>query len=327
MLFSDLGATVVRIERAQASAQTTPQPLLARGREWVYLDLKRPEDVAQAMAQVVRADVLIEGFRPGVMERLGLGPAECLASNERLIYGRCTGWGQTGPLAQRAGHDINYIALTGALAAIGTPASGPLPPLNLVGDFGGGAMLLAVGVLAALFERTRSARGQIVDAAMVDGASLLMTMIHELKRDGQWQPAQGANLLDGGAPFYRCYRCADGKWLAVGAIEMAFRIILADIVGVPALKQADADDPARWADIGAQMAAAIALKSRDEWMELLEPVDACCSPVLSIDEAPFHPHNRSRNGFALVDGHWMPAAAPRFSRVQETVGRNSIGLQ
>jgi len=321
MLLADLGADVLRIERKPgAGARPTaglfdPKiDILNRNRRGVAFDLKQPQAIAAVLRLVEGADALIEGFRPGVMERLGLGPEVCLARNPRLVYGRMTGWGQSGPLAHAAGHDINYLSLSGALHAIGEPGRKPVVPLNLVADGGGGAMLLALGVLAGLLEARGSGRGQVVDAAMTDGCALLMSMMYTLKAMGQWQQRRGSNLLDGGAHFYDTYPCRDGKWLSIGAIEPQFYALLLEKTGI--------DDPAfqaqwdreRWPELRAKLARVIARRSRDEWCAVFEGSDACVAPVLDMDEAPHHPHNVARATFSEVGGVMQPAAAPRFSR-------------
>ena len=321
MLLADLGAEVLRIERkASASGRPTADlfdpkiDILNRSRRVVALDLKKPEAIETALRLVAGADVLVEGFRPGVMERLGLGPEVCLARNPRLIFGRMTGWGQSGTLADTAGHDINYLSLSGALHAIGEPGRKPVVPLNLVADCGGGAMLLALGVLAALVEARGSGRGQVVDAAMTDGAATLMTMMYTLKAMGQWTQERGSNLLDGGAHFYDTYRCSDGKWLSVGAIEPQFYALLLDKAGIadPAFRAQW--DRAQWPVLKEKLAAVLLTKTRDEWCAVFAGSDACVAPVLDMDEAPSHPHNRSRNTFIEVNGVTQPAPAPRFSR-------------
>jgi alpha-methylacyl-CoA racemase len=290
----------------------------------VAVDLKRPRGVAVALRLLQGADALIEGYRPGVMERLGLGPDVCLARNPRLVYGRMTGWGQTGPLAHAAGHDINYIALSGALHAIGAPGQ-PYPPLNLVGDFGGGAMLLAWGMLAALWEARRSGEGQVVDAAMTDGAALLMAMMYGVKAGGLWSNDRGANLLDGGAPFYGVYACADGKHLAVGPIEPQFYRLFLEKAGITDPNLANQYDLAAWPQQREKLAAILRTRTRDEWCRLLEGSDACVSPVLDFDEAPQHPHNVARATFVVVDDVLQPAPAPRFSRTPGAI-RNAPPL-
>ena len=292
MLLADLGAEVLAVDRPAPDRPAWPA-LLARGRRRVAVDLKHPEGPGVVLDLVAAADALVEGFRPGVAERLGIGPDACLARNPRLVYGRVTGWGQEGPLAGSAGHDIDYIALAGALHPVGPADGPPVPPLNLLGDFGGGGMLFALGVVAALLEAGRSGRGQVVDAAMVDGAALLTTQLHELLAAGLWTDRRGANLLDGAAPFYAVYETADARHLAVGALEPQFYAELLERVG---------------------LAARFRTKTRDEWCRLLEGTDACVAPVLSLLEAPAHPHNRSRSTFIPVGGVTQPAPAPRFSR-------------
>jgi len=321
MILADLGAEVVRIERRSApgarpaAALFDPEiDILKRSRRVVTLDLKKPEGLAAARQLVAGADALIEGFRPGVMERLGLGPDECLAANPRLVYGRMTGWGQSGPLAHAAGHDINYLSLSGALHAIGEAGGKPVVPLNLVADCGGGAMLLAVGVLAALLEARGSGRGQVVDAAMTDGSALLMTMMYTLKAMGDWTQTRGSNLLDGGAHFYDTYRCLDGKYLSVGPIEPQFYALFLDKAGIVDPDFALQWERARWPELKTRLATHLQTRMRDDWCHLLEGTDACVAPVLDMDEAPEHPHNRARETFIDIDGVIQPAPAPRFSR-------------
>ena len=319
MLLSDLGATVLRIDRLGApsagQAMFAPeQDILQRGRQVLALDLKSAEGRAAALRLVSEADVLIEGFRPGVMERLGLGPEACLAANPRLVYGRVTGWGQHGPLAQTAGHDLNYLALTGALHAIGRREGGPVPPLNLVADFGGGAMFLAVGVLAALQQARSSGQGQVVDAAMTDGVAVLQAMSLTLHAMGAWTEQRQSNLLDGGAPRYDTYRCVDGEYVAVGAIEPQFYQLLLQGLGLaddPVMQQPD--DRARWPQQRERLTAAFLTRTRDEWVRQFGVSDACVSPVLSMTEAAAHPHNQARGTFVTHRGVLQPAAAPRFS--------------
>jgi alpha-methylacyl-CoA racemase len=281
MVLADLGADVVRLDRAEGPAGSR-QDFLGRGRRSVGLDLKRPEAVAAALRLIEGADALIEGFRPGVMERLGLGPDACLARNPRLVYGRMTGWGQEGPLAQSAGHDINYIALTGALWSIGRPGERPVPPLNLVGDYGGGGMLLAVGVLAALLEAKGSGRGQVVDAAMVDGAALLMAPIYAMMARGRWGPERGANYLDGAAVFYDTYECADGRWLAVGPIEPQFWAEMLRLLSLDPARFERRMEPAHWPALKEELAAAFRARTRDDWVGVFEGTDACVCAVLSM---------------------------------------------
>lgn len=320
MLLADLGAEVLRIERKTSGSRPTAElfdpalDILNRNRRVVALDLKRPEAIETVLRLIEGADALIEGFRPGVMERLGLGPEVCLARNPRLVYGRMTGWGQSGAFAHAAGHDINYLSLSGALHAIGEPGRKPVVPLNLVADGGGGAMLLALGVLAGLLEARGSGRGQVVDAAMTDGAALLMSMMYTLKAMGQWQQQRGSNLLDGGAHFYDTYQCRDGRWISVGAIEPQFYALLLEKTGITDPDFQQQWDRSRWPRLKEKLAAVIAQRTRDEWCAVFDGTDACVAPVLDMEEAPRHPHNRSRNTFTEVAGVVQPAAAPRFSR-------------
>jgi alpha-methylacyl-CoA racemase len=311
MLFADLGAAVIRIDRLTPSGLGVDMParfgLLARSRPSVAIDMKHPEGVALALDLVSKADALIEGFRPGTMERLGLGPDVALEHNPRLVYGRMTGWGQTGPLAQAAGHDLNYLALTGALAAIGRKGSKPTPPLNLAADFGGGALYLAFGVACAMLEAQRSGRGQVVDAAMTEGAASLMTMFYGLYAAGLQRLERGTNLLDSGSAIYDTYECADGKFISVAAIELKFRKELFELLGMPYTTD---DGP----EVKARLERAFKMRSRDEWCALLEGSDACFAPVLTMEEAPHHPHNIARGSFVEVDGVIQPGPAPRFSR-------------
>ena len=318
MLLADLGAEVIRVDRPQRnpgiSAENARFDVPARGRRSLAIDLRHPEAAEAVLQLVQQADVLIEGFRPGVMERLGLGPEVCQTRQPRLIYGRMTGWGQHGPLSNAAGHDINYLALTGVLHAVGRAGEPPVPPLNLAADYGGGAMFLALGILAALQERQRSGQGQVVDAAMTDGAALLGTLFHGLKAAGQWSNQRGENLLDGGAHFYDTYACADGKYVSVGAIEPQFYAELLERCGIadPAFKEQL--DPGRWPILKNRLADVFRTRTRAEWCDLLEGSDACFAPVLDWDEAPRHPHNQARATFITVDGITQPAPAPRFSR-------------
>jgi alpha-methylacyl-CoA racemase len=313
MLLTDLGAEVLAVERPASGPPGWPV-LFARGRRRVAVDLKHPEGPGLVLDLVAAADALVEGFRPGVAERLGIGPDECLARNPRLVYGRVTGWGQEGPLARAAGHDIDYIALAGALHPVGPADGPPVPPLNLVGDFGGGGMLLALGVVAALLEAGRSGRGQVVDAAMVDGAALLTTQVHELLAAGLWNDRRGANLLDGSAPFYAVYETADGRHLAVGALEPRFYAELLERVGLGGEDLPAQLDRDGWPVLRERLAAQFRTRTRDEWCRLLEGSDACVAPVLSLVEAPTHPHNQARGTFVDVGGVVQPAPAPRFSR-------------
>ncbi len=323
MLLADLGADVIRIDRPGEPALPVPLPpeadLLRRGRPSVGLDLKHPDGLATALALVERADVLLEGYRPGVAERLGLGPDDCLARNPRLVYGRMTGWGQDGPLAQAAGHDIGYVALTGALHAIGRAGGPPQVPVNLVGDFGGGALYLVVGVLAALLEARTSGRGQVVDAAIVDGTAHLSSLVVGLVSAGLWSDRRGTNLLDTGAPFYDVYETSDGGWLAVGPLEPAF---YAELLRLLDLTDSAPDrlDPSEWPALRALLADTFRTRTRDEWAALLEGTDACVAPVLSYAEAPAHPHLAARGTYVEHHGVVQPAPAPRFSRTPAVLG-------
>lgn len=314
MWLADHGAQVIRITRPGARHVLGLQrDVLDRGRDWIELDLKSDAGRATAHALITRADALIEGMRPGVMERLGLGPGD-FAGNPALVYGRMTGWGQAGPLAHSAGHDITYLAITGALHAIG-PADHPLPPLNLLGDFAGGSMYLVAGMLAAILQARATGQGQVVDAAISDGVVHLMAMISGLRAAGLWADRRAANLLDGAAPYYTVYACADGRHLAVGAIEPQFWAELLARLGIEASQLPYRADPTNWPAIRRVLAAVIATRSRDDWASLLEGTDACAAPVLSLDEAPQHPHNRARRTFA--NGQPMPA--PRFSAHSATL--------
>lgn len=316
MVLADLGAEVVRVDRVDQlvgdHTRSTRHDLHNRGKLSIGVDLKQTGGVEVVLRLVDRADVLIEGFRPGVAERLGIGPDVCLERNPRLVYGRMTGWGQDGPLAGRAGHDIDYIAVSGALHGIG-PQRTPLPPLNLVGDFGGGGMLLAVGVLAAVLSAGGTGVGQVVDAAMVDGSALLTTSLHGLIAEGMWTAERQANLLDGGAPFYSVYETSDGGHIAVGALEPQFYSALLEALGIPEESLPERGDRAEWPRIREILAARFLEDTRDGWAERLTDLDACVVPVLSALEAPFHPHNRDRGVFVEVDGVTQPAPAPRFS--------------
>jgi alpha-methylacyl-CoA racemase len=317
MLLGDLGAAVIRVDRVGGSAGNLPggfADLAGRNRSSIAVDLKQPDGIEIVLGLVERSDVLVEGFRPGVAERLGIGPADCHARNPRLVYGRMTGWGQEGPLAATAGHDIDYIALTGALAAIGRPGELPVPPLNLVGDYGGGALYLAMGILAALVERSSSGRGDIVDAAMVDGAASLMIPFFQLRAAGVWSEERGANLLDGGAPFYDTYETGDGKAVAVGALEPQFYAALVDGLGLDPETLPPQYDRAGWPVLRNAFAAAFLTRTRHEWADIFAGSDACVAPVLSIDEARHDPHAVARQAFVEVNGVAQPAPAPRFAR-------------
>lgn len=321
MALADMGAEVLRVDRASAVEHadgrpetTQPDHLLYRGRRSVAVDLKHPDGVATVLRLVADADVLIEGFRPGVAERLGIGPDDCHAVNPRLVYGRMTGWGQDGAMAREPGHDINYIALTGALDATGRAGAPPTPPLNLVGDFGGGGMLLAVGILAALWSARDGGKGQVVDAAMVDGAALLMTGFFGWRDLGEWSSERGTNLLDSGAPFYDAYACADGRYVTVGAVEPQFYASVLRVLGLEGEYAVEAqNDRAAWPATKVRFAEVFATRTREEWVQAFTGQEACFSPVLSLDEAREHPVNVDRGTFVEVDGHVQPAPAPRFS--------------
>jgi len=313
MVLADLGADVVRIDRPSTVAGG-PADVLGRGKRSVLADLKSSDGLQQAKALACRADAVIEGFRPGVMERLGLGPDTLLAINPSLIYGRMTGWGQYGPLAHAAGHDVNYIAITGALAAIGPGGGRPVPPLNLVGDYGGGALFLLVGVLSALLERQHSGRGQVVDAAMCDGAASLMSHLFGKLARGEWRLQRQSNLLDGGAHCYGTYECADGKYVALASLEPQFYALLREKLGLQDARFDAQLDPAAWPSLTAELAAIFRTRPRQHWCDLLEGSDACFAPVLDMAEAPMHPHNTAREVFVSRQGVVQPQPAPRFSR-------------
>ncbi|MEQ1864279.1 MAG: CaiB/BaiF CoA-transferase family protein [Micropepsaceae bacterium] len=318
MLLSDMGAEVVRIDR-KGGRGANKFDITSRGRRSLALDLKKPEAVEVALKLIAQSDALLEGFRPGVMEKLGLGPDVCLKRNPKLVYGRMTGWGQTGPLAQAAGHDINYIALTGALHAIGRKGETPVPPLNLVGDFGGGALYLAFGMACALFEARGSGKGQVIDCAMTDGAASLMSMFYGFKAMGMWADEKGGNLLDGGAHFYDAYETADGKWVSIGSIEPQFYALLLEKTGITDPEFRSQMDRAKWPSLKEKIAGVLKTKTRDAWDKLMEGTDVCYAPVLSLAEAPNHPHNKARATFIELDGVVQPAPAPRFSRTKPEV--------
>ena len=316
MMLSDLGAEILRIDRAdkvRADAQAS-KDLLGRGRKSVAVDLKTPEGVELVLRLLQNADGLIEGYRPGVMERLGLGPEACIARSPRLVYGRMTGWGQDGPMAQAAGHDINYIALAGALEPIGRRGEAPVPPLNLVGDFGGGGMLLAYGMVCGMLETSRSGKGQVVDAAMVDGAASLMSIINGMRQIGFWQEERGTNLLDTGAFYYDVYECKDGKYISIGALEPQFYSIMLEKMELTADDFPNQHDRSQWPAAKVKIAAIWKTKTRTEWCEIFEGSDACFAPVLSMSEAPEHPHMQARKTFVERDGMIQAAPSPRFSR-------------
>jgi alpha-methylacyl-CoA racemase len=325
MLLSDMGADVLRIDRTADAglgiAMDVKYALLNRGRRSVALDLKKPDAIEALLKLVEKADALIEGFRPGVTERLGLGPEVCLKRNPRLVYGRMTGWGQEGPLAHAAGHDINYIALSGALHSIGRRGEGPVPPLNLVGDFGGGALYLALGVVAGILETQKSGKGQIVDAAMVDGAASLMTAIYGMHGAGYWTDKRGDNILDTGAHYYDVYETSDGQYISVGSIEAKFYEELLELSGLKKEELARQNDRNAWPAMKQKVAAIFKTKTRDEWCKIMEGSDVCFAPVLSMTEAPKHPHNRHRGTFIEDDGVIQPGPAPRFSRTPGKIQR------
>lgn len=327
MILADLGAEIVRIARAPNSGQVWGEvggSVLNRNRRHLYLDLKDAGDRDLALALIDRTDAVIEGFRPGVLERLGLGPEVCLERNPKLVVARMTGWGQSGPLAPRAGHDINYVAITGALHAMGRPDQPPPPPLNLVGDYGGGAMFAIVGLLAAIISARSTGVGQVVDVAMTDGVAVLTSLFHGLRADGQWSDRRGGNLLDGGAPFYRCYECGDGGFVAVGALEpQFFAALLAGLEIAP--DRFVQYDPSGWAVMEAGFAEVFRSRSRDDWDAVFADTDACVSPVLSFAEAAEHPHNRARAAF-VDEGVVQPAPAPRFSGAALGVDPGRRGL-
>lgn len=339
MMLADMGAQVVRVDRIPSGSDDALGDLMRndsivdRGRRSIAVNMKDSRGLESVLKLVDRADILIEGFRPGVTEKLGIGPAPCHARNRRLVYGRMTGWGQTGPLAQAAGHDLNYIALSGALHAMGPSDRPPAPPLNLVGDYGGGGMLLALGVVAALYEAQRSGVGQVVDAAMTDGAAVLMAAAYGLKAKGHWRDERESNFLDGAAPFYGTYECADGAYVSIGPIEPQFYRQL--------LEKCDITDPqfeaqwrrSEWPSLKTKLTALFRTRGRDEWCALLEGSDACFAPVLSMNEAPNHRHNRARGTFVKSDGVVQPAPAPRFDRTPSelpltapTIGQDGVAL-
>jgi alpha-methylacyl-CoA racemase len=327
MMLADMGADVLRVDRLQAHDLGLPLDpkfdVMARGRRSIALDLKKSESADIILTLVAKADVLIEGFRPGVTERLGLGPDACFAYNPRLIYGRITGWGQDGPLAQAAGHDINYIGISGALHAMGRAGQAPVTPLNLVGDFGGGALYLAFGIACALFETRTSGRGQVIDAAMSEGAASLMSFFCGQLAAGLWCHERGTNALDSGAPWYDVYETADGEHIAIGAIESRFYTQLVDRLGLDPTVLPSQNDKARWPELRAALSDVFKRKSRDEWCKILEGSDVCFAPVLSLSEAPMHSHNRARRTFIEREGVIQPAPAPRFSRTPGGIARGA----
>lgn len=319
MLFADMGADVVRIDR-KGGRGGSKFDISSRGKRSVAFDLKNPDAIEAVLKLLESADALIEGFRPGVMERLGLGPDVVQKRNPKLVYGRMTGWGQTGPLAQAAGHDLNYISITGAVGSMGKPGEKPPIPLNLVGDFGGGALYLAMGVCAALVEAGRSGKGQVIDVAMSDGAASLMTMFYGFRASGMWSDKRYDNMLDGGAHFYDTYETSDGKYVGIGSIEPQFYALLREKAGLTDPEFDHQHDKAKWPSLKAKLAAVIKTKTRDEWDALMLGTDVCYAPILSLDEAPKHPHNVARETFLTIDGVVQPAPAPRFSRTVSKIG-------
>ena len=329
MLLADMGADIIRVNRPVAPDDLGPKregaqvDVTGRGRRSITLDLKRPEAAQVALDLIAEADVLIEGFRPGTMERLGLGPEAALARNPKLVYGRMTGWGQSGPLAQRAGHDLNYIALSGVLSGIGRAGEAPVPPLNLVGDYGGGGMLLALGVVAALCNVQRGGSGQVVDAAMVEGAAQLGSIVWGLMASGNWREARESNLLDGGTPWYDSYLTKDGQYMAVGAVESRFYAQLLDKLGLANADLPKQHDRKGWPVLRQHFGAAFLTRTRDEWCAVFEGSDACVAPVLGFSEAPKHPHNVARASFVEAHGVVQPAPAPRFSATPSAIGHKA----
>lgn len=321
MMLSDMGAEVTRVDRIVSNPRQ-PRDVMQRNRRSIAVDLKKPEGADVVLKLCEKADAIFEGFRPGVTERLGVGPEDCFTRNEAIVYGRMTGWGQEGPLAHAAGHDINYIGLAGALHAIGEPGGKPVPPLNLIGDFGGGGMLLAFGLVCAMLEAQKSGKGQVVDAAMVDGAASLMSAFFGMKDYG-FAPERGSNMLDGGAHFYGTYETSDGEYICVGSIEPQFYELLVEHSGVNAADFGAQMDRDGWVAKREVLTAIFKSKSRDEWCSIMEGTDICFAPVLSIWEAPDHPHNRARQSFVEVDGVTQPAPAPRFSRSQAEVSHSA----
>jgi alpha-methylacyl-CoA racemase len=321
MLLSDMGAEVIRVDRAGAVQRG--QDVLTRGRKSIAVNLKSEQGRETVLKLCESADAIFEGFRPGVTERLGLGPEDCMARNEKIVYGRMTGWGQEGPMANAAGHDINYIALSGALSAIGPKDGKPVPPLNLVGDFGGGGMVLALGIVCAILESTRSGKGQVVDTAMVDGAALLMSMFYTMTAMGGWNPERGTNLLDSGAHFYDTYETSDGEYVSLGSIEPQFYALLIEKAGLDPEEFAPQMDRSQWGKLKDKLTEVFKTKTRDQWCEIMEGSDVCFAPVLSLTEAAEHPHNIERKTFSELDGVLQPSPAPRFSRTEPELTHSS----
>ena len=314
MVLSDLGANVIRVDRVTSAGSDSRQEANNRGKKSIAVDLKTPKGIEIVLNLVEASDAIFEGFRPGVMEKLGLGPDVCLQKNKKIVFGRMTGWGQEGPLAFAAGHDINYISLSGVLATIGRPGSPPVPPLNLIGDYGGGGMLLALGLVAALFETKSSEKGQVIDAAMVDGSALLMTMIYTMRGMGLWKDSLGSNFLDGGAHFYDTYECKDGKYISIASIEPKFYQLLREITPLEDSIFDDQLSRESWPEQKKALKEIFLKKTQQEWCDLMEGTDICFAPVLNMAEAPEHPHNKARNTFIELEGIVQPAPAPRFSR-------------
>ncbi len=318
MMLADMGAEVISVTRKSDSADRRAQ-ISERGKRSIALNLKSQEGVEALLKLCESADALIEGFRPGVAERLGIGPADCMARNPKLVYGRMTGWGQTGPLASAAGHDMNYISLSGAQHAIGRAGERPVPPLNLVGDFGGGGMFLAFGLMCAIHEAGQSGKGQVVDVSMVEGSAALMHMMYSFKAMGAWEDERGVNMLDSGAHYYDTYETSDGKYVSIGSIEPQFYALLIELAGLDKEEFAPQNDRSQWPALSEKLAAVIKGKTRDEWCAIMEGTDVCFAPILSMTEAPNHPHNKARKSFLEIDGVVQPAPAPKFSRTEPTV--------
>ncbi len=314
MVLSDLGANVIRVDRVTSAGSVSRQEASNRGKKSIAVDLKTPKGIEIVLNLVEASDAIFEGFRPGVMEKLGLGPDVCLQKNKKIVFGRMTGWGQEGPLAFAAGHDINYISLSGVLATIGRPGAPPVPPLNLIGDYGGGGMLLALGLVAALFETKSSGKGQVIDAAMVDGSALLMTMIYTMRGMGLWKDSLGSNFLDGGAHFYDTYECKDGKYISIASIEPKFYQLLREITPLEDSIFDDQLSRESWPEQKKALKEIFLKKTQQEWCDLMEGTDICFAPVLNMAEAPEHPHNKARDTFIELEGIVQPAPAPRFSR-------------
>ena len=314
MVLSDLGANVIRVDRVTSAGSVSRQEASNRGKKSIAVDLKTPKGIEIVLNLVEASDAIFEGFRPGVMEKLGLGPDVCLQKNKKIVFGRMTGWGQEGPLAFAAGHDINYISLSGVLATIGRPGAPPVPPLNLIGDYGGGGMLLALGLVAALFETKSSGKGQVIDAAMVDGSALLMTMIYTMRGMGLWKDSLGSNFLDGGAHFYDTYECKDGKYISIASIEPKFYQLLREITPLEDSIFDDQLSRESWPEQKKALKEIFLKKIQQEWCDLMEGTDICFAPVLNMAEAPEHPHNKARGTFIELEGIVQPAPAPRFSR-------------